>query len=50
MDKEKEMSLYEDDTIEFDIEELLEVQGGIDVGFGKDDCGLGCFIGQGYGP
>ena len=40
----------EDETIEFDIEELTEIQGGIDDGFRKDDCGLGCFVGAAYGP
>ena len=51
MKEENEMNNYdEDDTVEFSIEELTDVQGGIEENFRKGDCGLGCFIGAGYGP
>jgi hypothetical protein len=52
MNEERELKHYEDDeTVEINIEELTEVQGGIeDEYFRKGDCGLGCFLGAGYGP
>ena len=51
MNEEREMKNFdEDETVEFDLEALTEVQGGIEGVFGKGDCGLGCFIGSGYGP
>ena len=50
MNEEKEMETYEkDDTVELNIEEITDVQGGIEGDFGRNDCGLGCFIGAGYG-
>jgi len=51
MNEEYEVKNFEDDeTVEFDLEELAEVQGGIEGIFGRGDCGLGCFVGAGYGP
>ena len=49
--KEDEKQIYdEDETVEINVEELTEVQGGIDDIHMKDSCGLGCFVGAGYGP
>jgi hypothetical protein len=49
--KEEEKGRYdEDESVEINIEELTEVQGGIEENFRKGECGLGCFIGTGYGP
>ncbi|MDR3339776.1 MAG: hypothetical protein LBT25_06770 [Candidatus Symbiothrix sp.] len=41
----------EDETVELNIEELMDVQGGIeDTGDDqKESCGLGCFLGAGSG-
>ena len=53
MNEEREMKNYEEEeTVELDIEELTDVQGGIDDDdISKNErCGLGCFIGAGYGP
>ena len=51
MKEKKEKKNYdEDETVELNIEELTDVQGGIEDVIKKDDCGLGCFIGAGYGP
>ena len=50
MKKEKEnKNLEEDETVELNIEDLTEIQGGIetDEKLSKDSCGLGCFIGSG---
>ena len=50
MKDEKEMRIYEEDeSEELNIEDLTDVQGGIEEGLSKGDCGLGCFIGAGYG-
>ena len=48
MKKEKE-KLEEDETVELNIEDLTEIQGGIenDDKSSKENCGLGCFIGSG---
>ena len=51
MKEEKEMNNYEEDeTKDLNIEELTDVQGGLEENFIKGDCGLGCFIGARYGP
>ena len=50
MNEEKEMKNFEEDeTDELSIEEITEVQGGIEGVLSKDNCGLGCFLGTGYG-
>ena len=51
MNEEKEMRIYEEnESEELKIEDLTDVQGGIEEGFSRGNCGLGCFIGAGYGP
>jgi len=51
MKEEKEISIYEDDEIiDLNIEDLTDVQGGIEEDFQRGECGLGCFLGAGYGP
>ena len=51
MKEEKEVRNFEEDeSVELNVEDLTDVQGGIEDGLGRSDCGLGCFIGAGYGP
>ena len=49
-EENEEKNYEEDESVEFNIEELTDIQGGIDDIHMKDSCGLGCFIGAGYGP
>lgn len=48
---EENMYLNEDDIIDMNIEDLTEIQGGIedDEAIQSRSCGLGCFIGSGSG-
>jgi hypothetical protein len=51
MNEEREMNIFEEDEIiDFSIEELTDIQGGVEDDFAKGECGLGCFLGAGYGP
>ena len=56
MKEKDEMKKYEegredeDESVDLNIEDLTDIQGGIEENFNKGDCGLGCFIGSGYGP
>ena len=50
MNEEKEIKNWgEDESEELNIEDLTDVQGGIEEDFSRENCGLGCFIGAGYG-
>ena len=50
MNEKKEVKNYEEDeTVELNIEEITDIQGGIEDDRGKNECGLGCFLGAGYG-
>ena len=49
-EKNEIYNFEEDETEELNIEDLTDVQGGFDEDFRKGNCGLGCFIGAGYGP
>ena len=49
MNEEKKNNFEEDESEELNIEDLTDVQGGLEDGLGRSDCGLGCFIGAGYG-
>jgi hypothetical protein len=51
MDEEKDKKNYgNDEGEELDIEEITDIQGGLDDDniFQREQCGLGCFIGTGY--
>ena len=51
MTEKNEIDNYgEDETEDLSIEELTDIQGGLEENFRKGDCGLGCFLGAGYGP
>lgn len=51
--KEEEIKKYsdEDEAVELNIEDLTEIQGGIENDETREpkSCGLGCFIGAGSG-
>lgn len=50
MNEERDVENYEEDeTVELNIEEITDIQGGIEDDPRRGDCGLGCFIGAGYG-
>jgi len=52
MKKGNEKRNYEEnETVELNIEDLTEIQGGIedDRKITKENCGLGCYIGSGSG-
>ena len=51
MKQDDEIREFDDEeTEELNIEDLTEVQGGIEDMIRRGDCGLGCFLGAGYGP
>ena len=49
--KKVNKNFVDDETTELDIEDLIEIQGGIedDEKLSRDDCGLGCYVGSGSG-
>ena len=50
MNEEKKMRISEEnESEELNIEDLTDVQGGIEDDFSKENCGLGCFLNADYG-